>query len=82
MINDKTRRHAYFGVSQGLFLRKFKGGDMRVIRGVLFSAIAALSLLVSGCNQSQETIKIGPRGKCGTTGREQGGRGFQKSGQK
>ena len=59
MINDKTRRHAYFGVSQGLFLRKFKGGDMRVIRGVLFSAIAALSLLVSGCNQSQETIKIG-----------------------
>ena len=32
---------------------------MRVTRGVFFSAIAVFSLLLSGCNQSQETIKIG-----------------------
>ncbi|MDA0237180.1 MAG: branched-chain amino acid ABC transporter substrate-binding protein [Proteobacteria bacterium] len=32
---------------------------MGVIRGVFFSAIAVLSLLLSGCNQPQETIKIG-----------------------
>ena len=41
------------------FLRKFEGGEMRFFRRVLVTSIAAMSLFLSGCNQSQETIKIG-----------------------